>query len=114
MICSMWVPGEMVSGDKPEHKYQCEGKPRNTELIVQGTVYGTVSYIFGEDNITLNIYGTYPSRGFMQGMYQQVGKTKQYYVRSIITTVPTYWKHQNMKYGVQILIRQITRNIDAR
>ena len=77
-------------------------------------MYGTVSYIFGESNSVLKIYGTYPSKGFMQGMYQQVGKTKQYYVRSIITTVPTYWKHQNMKYGVQILVRQITRNIDAR
>ena len=110
----MWVPGKIVPGDKPERKYQCEGKPRNIELIVQGTMYGTVSYIFGESNSVLKIYGTYPSKGFMQGMYQQVGKTKQYYVRSIITTVPTYWKYQNMKYGVQILIRQITRNIDAR
>ena len=137
MICSMWVPGKIVPGDKPEHKYQCEGKSRNTELIVQGTVwhgtllyqqvlnttvweqdtirvYGTVPYIFGENNIILKIHGTYPSRGFIQGMYRQAGKTEQYYVRSITSTVTTYWEHQNMKYGVQILIRQTTRNIGVR
>ena len=97
----MWAPGKIVPGDKPEHKYQCEGKPRNTELIVQGTVwYGTVLY-----QTSTNYYNmwTRHDQGVCYGT--RYLWRKQYYIENIRYVpikriyagyVPTSWGNQTI------------------